>query len=135
QEKAVYVGAFPFPSEDPGMALMFGITNMGVSLEELEIAIVLEVEKVQNELITEKEFQKLKNQIENDMISKNSKIEGIAESLANYAVYYGDANLINTEIDRYMKVTREDIQRVAKEYFRKDNRVVLHYLPKPKEEK
>jgi predicted Zn-dependent peptidase len=91
------------------------------------------VEKVQNELITEKEFQKLKNQIENDMMSKNSKIEGIAESLANYAVYYGDANLVNTEIDRYMKVTREDIQRVAKEYFRKDNRVVLHYVPKKAE--
>ena len=68
------------------------------------------------------------------MISQNSKIEGIAESLANYYIYYGDANLINTEIDNYMKVTKEDIQRVANEYFRKDNRVVLHYLPKPKEE-
>ncbi len=52
----------------------------------------------------------------------------------NGTVYYGDANLINNEIDRYMKVTREDIQRVAKEYFRKDNRVVLHYVPKSKEE-
>ncbi len=130
QEKALFVGAFPFPTEDPGMALMFGLTNMGVSLEDLENSIDAEVEKLQKELISEKEFQKLKNQIENDMISQNSKIEGIAESLANYAVYYGDANLINTEIDRYMKVTREDIQRVAKEYFRKDNRVTLHYVPK-----
>ena len=135
QEKALFVGAFPFPSEDPGLSLMFGIPNVGVELLDLEAAIDLEVEKLQNELISENEFQKLKNQIENDMISQNSKIEGIAESLANYFVYYGDANLINTEIDRYMKVTREDIQRVAKEYFRKDNRVVLHYLPKPKEEK
>ena len=133
KKKAMFVGAFPFPSEDPGMALMFGLTNMGVSLEDLEKSIDAEVEKIQNELITENEFQKLKNQIENDMISQNSKIEGIAESLANYAVYYGDANLINTEIDRYMKVTREDIQRVAKEYFRKDNRVTLHYVPKKAE--
>ena len=133
QEKALFVGAFPFPSEDPGMALMFGIPNMGVEILDLEAAIDAEVEKLQNELISEKEFQKLKNQIENDMISQNSKVEGIAESLANYLIYYGDANLINTEIDRYMKVTREDIQRVAKEYFRKDNRVVLHYLPKPKD--
>jgi zinc protease len=135
QEKALFVGAFPFPSEDPGMALMFGIPNMGVELMDLEAAIDAEVEKVQNELISESEFQKLRNQIENDMISQNSKIEGIAESLANYFIYYGDANLINTEIDRYMKVTREDIQRVAKDFFRKDNRVVLHYLPKPKEDK
>lgn len=103
---------------------------MGVSLEELEAAIDKEVEKLQNELISEEEFQKLRNQIENDMISQNSKIEGIAENLANYSVYYGDANLINTEIDRYMKVTREDIQNAAKKYFRKDNRVVLHYVPK-----
>jgi zinc protease len=130
QQKAMFVGAFPFPSEDPGMALMFGLTNIGVSIDDLEGAIDKEVEKLQNELISEKEFQKLKNQIENDMISQNSKIEGIAESLANYAVYYGDANLINTEIDRYMKVTREDIQNVAKKYFRKDNRVTLHYVPK-----
>jgi len=133
QQKAMFVGAFPFPTENPGLALMFGLTNMGVSIEELETAIDKEVEKLQNELITEDEFQKLKNQIENDMISQNSKVESIAESLANYAVYYGDANLINTEIDRYMKVTREDIQNAAKKYFRKGNRVTLHYVPKKTE--
>jgi len=130
QQKALFVGAFPFPTEDPGLALMLGITNMGVSIEDLEGAIDKEVLKLQNELITEEEFQKLKNQIENDMISQNSKIEGIAENLANYAVYYGDANLINNEVDRYMKVTREDIQNAAKKYFIKENRVVLHYVPK-----
>lgn len=130
QQKAIFVGAFPFPTEDPGMALMFGVTNMGVAIGDLEESINKEVEKVQNELISDEEFQKLKNQIESDMVSGNSKVEGIAENLANYFVYYGDANLINTEISRYMKVTREDIKRVANEYFRKDNRVVLHYLPK-----
>ena len=130
QQKALFVGAFPLPSEDPGLSLMFGITNMGVSVADLEAAMDAEVVKVQNELITEEEFQKLRNQIENDMTSQNSKVEGVAENLANYFVYYGDANLINNEIDRYMKVTREDIQRVAKEYFRTDNRVVLLYLPK-----
>lgn len=132
QQKALFVGAFPFPSEDPGLSLMFGITNMGISVADLEAAIDAEVEKVQKELISEEEFLKMKNQIENDMISKNARIEGIAESLADYFVYYGDANLVNTEIDRYMKVTREDLKRVANEYFRKDNRVVLHYLPKQK---
>lgn len=130
QQKALFVGAFPFPSEDPGLSLMFGIVNMGVSVAELEAAIDAEVEKVQKELISEDEFLKMKNQIESSMISQNAKVEGIAENLANYFVYYGDANLVNTEIDRYMKVTREDLKRVANEYFRKDNRVVLHYLPK-----
>lgn len=134
QEKAVNVGAFPLTSEDPGLSLLYGIANVGGSILDLEAAIDAEVKKLQTELITEQEFQKLRNQIENDMISRNSRVEGIAESLADYSVYYGDANLINTEIDRYMKVTREDIQRVAIEYFRIDNRVVLHYLPKLKEE-
>ncbi|PIQ15339.1 MAG: peptidase M16 [Flavobacteriales bacterium CG18_big_fil_WC_8_21_14_2_50_32_9] len=130
QQKALFVGAFPFPTEDPGLSLMFGIVNMGVSIADLEAAIDAEVEKVQKELISEDEFLKMKNQIESNMISQNAKVEGIAENLANYFVYYGDANLVNTEIDRYMKVTREDLKRVANKYFRKDNRVVLHYLPK-----
>ena len=73
----------------------------------------------------------MKNQTENDFISSNSRIAGIAESLANYKMYFGDTNLINTELDRYLAVTKEDIQRVAKQYYNTNNRVVLHYLPKP----
>jgi predicted Zn-dependent peptidase len=56
---------------------------------------------------------------------------GIAESLANYEMYFGDANLINTELERYRKVTREDLKRVANQYFNKNNRVFLYWLPKP----
>jgi predicted Zn-dependent peptidase len=97
---------------------------------KLEAAMDKEFAKVRNELITKEEFQKLRNQVENDFVSQNARVQGIAESLANYHTYYGDANLINDELARYMDVTREDIQRVAKKYFVKDNRVVLQYLPK-----
>jgi len=89
-----------------------------------------EFARVREELISEQEFQKLRNQIESDFVSSNATVLGIAESLANYEMYFGDANLINTEIERYMKVTRGDIQRVAREYFHPGNRVVLYYLPK-----
>lgn len=130
QELAIASGSFPFSMEDPGISLGFAIANMGVDQDKLQAAMDAEFEKVQKELISEKEFQKLRNQMENDFISQNSRVAGIAESLANYHTYFGDANLINTELDRYMKVTREDIQRVAKKYFNKDNRVVLKYLPK-----
>lgn len=130
QQKSLFVGSFAIPTEDPGLALMFGIANMGVSPVDLEKAIDTEIEKTQKELISAEEFQKLKNQVENDFVGSNSTMEGIAESLANYEVYFGDANLINTELDRYLKVTREDIMRVAKKYFTKENRVVLYYLPK-----
>ena len=130
QQKALFVGAFPLDLEDPAVTIAFGIANVGVTPEDLEAAMDAEYEKVKEELITEKEFQKLRNQIENDFIGGNSRVAGIAESLANYHMYFGDANLINTEIDRYMKVTREDIQRVANKYFTKENRVVLYYLTK-----
>ena len=130
QQKALYVGAFPFPLEDPGITLAFGIVNMGVSPEDLESAMEAEYDKVKNELISEKEFQKLQNQIETDFVNSNSSVAGIAESLANYYMYYGNADLINKEIERYKKVTREDIKRVANKYFTKENRVVLYYLPK-----
>lgn len=130
QQLAVFTGNFPLGLEDPGVSIMFGITNMGVDPKDLENAIDAEVKKVQEELISEEEFQKLRNQIENDFVSSNSTMVGIAESLANYHMYFGDADLINTEIDRYLKVTREDIRRVARKYYVPENRVVLFYMPK-----
>jgi zinc protease len=131
QQKALYAGAFPLSSEDPGLALVFGIANMGVAPADLEAAMNAEFDLVKKELISEEEFQKLRNQVENDFITGNAKMVGIAENLANYQVYYKDANLINTEINRFMKVTREDLQQAAKKYLTKENRVVLYYLPKP----
>ena len=130
QQKAVFAGAFPLPSEDPGLTLVFGVANMGVSPTDLEASMNAEFEKVKTELISEEEYLKLRNQTENDFVSGNLKMAGIAENLANYYVYYKDANLINTEINRYMKVTREDIQKAAQKYLTKENRVVLYYLPK-----
>lgn len=130
QEKALFVGAFAIPTEDPGIALMFGITNMGVAPDDLESAMNTEIDLVKKDLITEEEFKKLRNQVESDFISGNATVNGLAENLANYHVYFGDANLINTEIDRYMNVTKEDIKAVANKYLNNENRVVLYYLPK-----
>ena len=57
-----------------------------------------------------------------------------AKNLARYHVFFGDAGLINTELERYMKVKREDLQRVAKEYFKDDRTQILHYpVPAPAE--
>ena len=108
---------------------MFGIANMGVAADDLENAMNTEIEAVKEELISEKEFEKLRNQVENDFISGNASVRGLAENLANYHVYYGDADLINTEIDRYMAITKDDIKKAVNKYLNKDNRVLLHYLP------
>ncbi len=130
QQKAMFVGAFPFALEDAGLFIVFGICNMGITPEEVEKAVDAEVLKIQNGDITDRDIQKIKNQVENDFVNQNSTMAGIAENLANYRVYFGNTELINTEIERYMKVTRDDILRVAKKYLTKDNRVVLYYLPK-----
>ena len=95
---------------------------------EVENAMNAEVARVQKELITEREYQKLRNQVENGFVSSNSTMAGIAESLANYHMYFGDANLINTEIERYLAVSREDIMEAAKKYYTPENRVVLYFL-------
>jgi len=130
QQKAVSTGSFLFGLEDPGLFIAYGISNLGVEPEELETLIQTELDKVKNNFIEEREFQKLQNQIENSFVSGNSTMTGIAESLANYYLQYGDANLINTEVENYLKVTRQDIKRVAEKYLNKNNRAVLIYLPK-----
>lgn len=130
QQKALFVGAFPLAAEDPGAMITFGICNMGVNPQEMEAAIDAEIEQVQNELISETEYKKLLNQTEDDLISQRSSMQGIAQALSDYELFYGDANLINTELERYRTVTREDIRKAAQEYFTLDKRVVLYYLPK-----
>ncbi len=130
QQKAVAAQSIPFPTEDPGLFLTLAIANMGVDVNELEKAMNTEIDRVKTEDLNDSEFQKLRNQVESQFIQGNRTVAGRAESLANYHVYYGDANLINTELDRYMKVTKADIKRVANQYLTKENRVVLHYLPK-----
>ncbi|MFN0203911.1 MAG: M16 family metallopeptidase [Bacteroidia bacterium] len=130
QQKSVGVFSFPLSSEDPGLSLIIAIAGGGVKVEDLDASIDAELEKIRSNGLTDKEFEKLRNQVESEFVSQSASIASRCENLANYHVYYGDANLINTEIERYMKVSKEDIQRVAKEYFHKDNRVNLYYLPK-----
>jgi predicted Zn-dependent peptidase len=110
--------------------MMFGITNVGVQPDDLEKAMLAEVEKVKNGDISDEDFQKLKNQEENDFVSQNQRILGVINNLATYYTFLGNANLINTELERYNKVTKADLKRVANKYFTKENRLVVDYLPK-----
>ncbi|HND89263.1 MAG TPA: pitrilysin family protein [Saprospiraceae bacterium] len=133
QQKAVFAGLFALGLEDPGASICFAVANMGVDAKDLEISMDAEIAALQKDLVPEQEFQKLLNQVESDFITANGTVAGVAESLANYEMYFGDANLINTELDRYRKVTRDDLRRVANKYFQKNSRVVLYWLPKPKQ--
>ena len=135
QQKALAVGAFAIPNEDPGLAMMYGIANAGVKPEDLESAMLAEVDKVVNTMISDEEYQKLRNQAENDFITQNQRVQGVAENLATYYTFLGNANLINTELERYNRVTKQDLKNAAAKYFTKNNRVVLYYLPKSMEKK
>lgn len=130
QQKALAVSAFPLDLEDGGLFIMYGIANMGVEAADLENEIDTLIKQVQEEGISDQDFQKLQNIIENDLVSKNSSMAGIAQNLAEAKVFYGDTDYINQELEKYQEVTKEDIKRVAQEYMTLDGRVVLHYLPK-----
>ena len=129
EELALNVNASMIPLEDPGLFFLFGITNQGVKAKSLENGINKEVKRVRNELISDKEFEKLRNQIENDFYSNRTSVRSKATQLARYHLLYDDIDLINTEIDRYRDVTKEDLKRVANEYLVPENRTVLYYMP------
>ncbi len=129
EQLALFVQAFPFALEQGGLFVTLGIANMGVDLASFRTGIDKQVARVRDELITEREYQKVLNKLENDFIASNSGVAGIAENLANYHVYFSDANLINTEIEKYREVTREDLQQAARKYLVNNNRVLLYYLP------
>ena len=109
------------------LALPLGDVPLDTLLEEIEEEIV----KVQDELISERSYQKLLNKFENRFVNSNSSIAGIANSLARYYMLYGDVNLINKEIEIYRSITREEIQMVAKKYLSRNQRVDIEYLPEP----
>jgi predicted Zn-dependent peptidase len=129
-QNALQVAAFPFAMEHHGVFIALALANGATSTGTLMTTMEEEISKMQQEPLSEKEFTKLLNKVESDYVNRNSGVAGIAENLANYHVYYGDANLINTEIERFRTVTPADLQRVAQTYLKPENRVVLHYLPK-----
>lgn len=128
KKMALQVIAFADALEDYGTYIMAALPIGNISLDDLQTEMDTEIERIQNELITEKEYQTIRNKFENQFVNSNSSMEGIANSLANYYLFYGDTNLINKEIEIYRSITREDIQRVARKYLNKNQRLEMDYL-------
>ncbi|HTO15593.1 MAG TPA: pitrilysin family protein [Edaphocola sp.] len=136
QQIALGVGAFNFPLEDdPGLSMIFGIANKDVEAKDLLKAIDVELEKARTQPISKAEFEKVQTQVETSFAEQNSKIAGVAENLATSYTYFRNTNLVNTELQKYQKVTLADVERVAKKYLTPNNRLVVYYLPKSMEEK
>ncbi|CAI8340574.1 MAG: putative zinc protease [Bacteroidota bacterium] len=129
KKMALQTGAFNISQEDYSMYVVYGLPQGEFQLTDLVLEIDEEIAKLQEELISERDYQKLLNKFENGFVSSNASIEGIANSLARYYMLYGDTNLINNEIDIYRSITREEIRNVANKYLNTNQRLVLEYLP------
>ena len=134
KKMALQVGAFNQSQEDYGTYILYALPLGDNSLDSLLAEIDEELVKVQSNLISERDYQKLQNKFENNFVNSNSSVSGIANSLARYYMLYDDVNLINNEINIYRSITREEIQAVAKKYLNPNQRLVMEYLPEVKEE-
>ena len=112
------------------MYIVGALPNGGAAPAGLLTDMDEEIVKLQTDLISTDDYQKLQNQFENDYVSANSRMLGIAENLANgYTFHHKNTNYVNEELDKIRSITREEIRDAARKYLNTNQRVVLYYLP------
>ena len=128
---AVEAGGFPgFPGEKyPNLFLFYSFASAGHTNEENEQAMLAEIERLKTELISEEELERVKRRARAQLVRRLGSNSGLAEQLASYQVLTGDWRNLFRQLDAIDKVTREDIQRVAKTYFTDRNRTVGYLVP------
>jgi predicted Zn-dependent peptidase len=109
----------------PSLFRFISASNVGVEISKCEELMNEEIEKLKTEGITQEELDKAKIQFKTEFIQSRETVLDKAEALQHYAYYHDDLGDINTDIDRYMAVTIEDIMRVANKYFIEKNRTVV----------
>ncbi|MEI7508384.1 MAG: insulinase family protein, partial [Flavobacterium sp.] len=129
KKMALEIGAFNNSQEDYGTYIIYGLPQGEFTTADLVKEVDQEILGLQTELISEKELQKLQNKYDSQYVDGNSNVEGIASNLASFYLLYGDVNLINTEIEMYHSITREEIREVAKKYLNPNQRLILDYVP------
>ncbi|MBS1523165.1 MAG: insulinase family protein [Bacteroidetes bacterium] len=121
------IHAYNMGSFDRGMFVVEGKPLENVSIETAEAAIWEELEIIKNELVPPDELTKVKNKTESTMVFSEMSLLDKAMNLAQFELF-GDADKLNHETDKYLAVTAEQIQKQAKEIFRKENSSTLIYL-------
>lgn len=119
-----------FPGDKyPTMLLFYAQTAPNVSLEQVETAFRQEIDRLKTEPVSEKELERVKNQVRAGILQSLDSNLGMAKLLAEYEVKTGDWRNIFQQIDAIEKVTPKDIQRVAKETFTPENRTIGRLVP------
>lgn len=129
KKMALEIGAFSYSQEDYGTYIIYGLPQTPFNSKDILKEVDDEIVKLQTELISKKEIEKLQNQYENRFVNALASIDGIADNLATYYLLYDDVNLINTENSMYQSITAEEIREVAKKYLNPNQRVILDYIP------
>lgn len=119
-------------SFDPELFSVYAIAANNVSAGQLERSVLNQIQKVIDEGVSEVELQKLKNQKLMEFYRTMESINGKANSLGTYELFFGDYKKLYEAPALYEKVTREDVQRVARTYLTERNRTVGYLLPEPK---
>jgi predicted Zn-dependent peptidase len=117
------------PMEKAGIILFVGVSGPGKNISKVENLFYDEVNKLLKTGITDEELTKAKNIFEARFVSSKKAASSKASELASLQSYYGDPNLINSELEKYMKVTKQDVLNAAKKYLDTKNKVVLVYQP------
>ena len=134
QEIAQFAFSFSFGLEQAGIGIFAAIAAKDKELSDIQNEFDRQIDLIKNNLISDEEFIKVRNQYENNFISSRSTVASISEDLANSHVYFGDAAYSNKELSKYMSVTKEDIQKAAQKYLTQERRIILYYLPKEETE-
>lgn len=122
-----HINCYHFGSLDRGLFTIEGQLVKGIDIKLAEEAIELELNKVREQLVDERELEKVKNKTESVMAFEDMSVMNRAGSLAFYELL-GDGNLMNEEFKKYQLVTTADLQRVAKEVLRDTNSNTIWYL-------
>jgi len=116
-------------TEDPNLFFVFAIMNSGHTPAEGEGEVQAELERLRTELVSPEELTKAKNQILRDFVVSRQGVQSLGEELGYAAVILKDPDLLDRELDRFLAVTPEDIQRVARRYFVPENATVVEVYP------
>ena len=90
-----------------------------------------ELERLQRGGITEQELEKAKNIRIAEFCRQMKTIDGKADAIGAYEVFFGDYRKLFSAADGYTKVTRDEVQRVAQRYFTEKNRTTATLVPEP----
>jgi zinc protease len=116
-------------SFDPALFTITAQPKAGIEPAAVEKAVYEELEKVMNQAVTDQELEKAKNILLAGFYRSLKTISGKANTIGTYEVFFGDYRKLLTAADDYNKVTKEDLQRVAKLYFTEKNRTVATLIP------